>query len=321
MHSKLQGNQTPLLSIIAPIRNEREYIFELIASFSKINDQRVELLISDNHSDDGSYEAIKNTEFENIKIVKPKYRLSPFDNHIFALNQSSGDFIFPVGGDDYITPEVVKLVIEELKPNKIIIPKLRSFDDSSGKTIEMTNLKKDVIRFFENDSFSIIRYLKFINYDQLIFIVCERKMLNHLYYIKPNTIEAFAVWSNLFVFSKASLKNIKFIDSVLMHKRYNKTYNSAGFADDQYATIPMHARSFYSIFNSFLYFKRTKNALQTFYLLFFNRYAVGFYSKNNSTQKVSKLLTFSPIIMFMLSPFLIVKNYSKQMIKSLKFFN
>ena len=86
MHSKLQGNQTPLLSIIAPIRNEREYIFELIASFSKINDQRVELLISDNHSDDGSYEAIKNTEFENIKIVKPKYRLSPFDNHIFALS-------------------------------------------------------------------------------------------------------------------------------------------------------------------------------------------------------------------------------------------
>ena len=62
-------------------------------------------------------------------------------------------------------------------------------------------------------------------------------MLNHLNYIKPNTIESFAVWSNLFVFSKVKIKNIKFIDSVLMHKRYNKSYNSAGFANDQYANI------------------------------------------------------------------------------------
>lgn len=314
MHSTLQDNQIPLLSIIAPIRNEREYILELISSFSKLNDQRVELLISDNHSDDGSYEAIKNTSVKNIKIVKPKCRLSPFDNHIFALNQSAGQYIFPVGGDDYISHEVVNQVIKELNPNKIIIPKLRSFDDYSGKTIEITNLKKDVFQFFENDRFSIVRYLRFINYDQLIFVVCDRKMLNHLNYIKPNTIESFAVWSNLFVFSKVKIQNIKFIDSVLMHKRYNKSYNSAGFANDQYANIPMLLRSFYSIFNSFLYFKKTKNVLQTFYLLFFNRYAVGFYNNKNPTQKITKLLTFSPIIMLILSPLLIIKNYLKTIV-------
>ena len=44
MHSKLQGNQTPLLSIIAPIRNEKEYILELINSFSKVDDDRLELI-------------------------------------------------------------------------------------------------------------------------------------------------------------------------------------------------------------------------------------------------------------------------------------
>ena len=134
-------NNSPLLSIVAPIRNEGRYILELINSFSKINDSRVELLISDNWSNDGSYEIIINNSFANVKVVRPESRLSPFDNHIFAINQSSGRYIFPVGGDDYISPECIKLILEELRTGVIVVPKLRSFDDKSRKTIEITNLE------------------------------------------------------------------------------------------------------------------------------------------------------------------------------------
>ena len=310
-------NNSPLLSIVAPIRNESSYILELINSFSKINDSRVELLISDNWSNDGSYEIIINNSFANIKVVRPESRLSPFDNHIFAINQSSGRYIFPVGGDDYISPECIKLILEELRTGVIIVPKLRSFDDKSRKTIEITNLEKDVLRFYDKDKFSVRRYLKFINYDQLIFIVCDRKMLSHLIYIKLNTLETFASWSNIFVFSGVKLRDIVFIDFVLMNKRYNKQYLSSTFANEQYTKSSIFVKSINSIYNTFLFLKKTRDSMQTFYLLFFNRYAEGYYSKNMPTHKVRRLLTFSPIFMIILSPFLIIKNIIKFINKNL----
>jgi glycosyltransferase involved in cell wall biosynthesis len=310
-----------LLSIVAPIRNEKEYILELINSFSKVDDDRLELLISNNHSDDGSDELLKNIKYKNIKIIKPEIKLSPFDNHIFAINHSKGQFIFPIGGDDYISPETLKNVLDILEPGVIIVPRLRSFDDSSRETIETTNLKKDLTRFFTNNKFSILKYLKFINYDQLIFIICERKNLKHLNFIRPNTIESFAVWSNIFVFSNLLFKDIVFLDSILMHKRYNKSYISAGFANDQYAETSMLERSINSITNTLIYFKKTRNFLETFYLLFLNRYAVGFYRKKIPTQKVTKLLTFAPIFMIFLSPILIIKNLVKSKLKNLNKLN
>tara|TARA_B110000008_G_scaffold276792_1_gene316745 strand:- start:330 stop:1250 length:921 start_codon:yes stop_codon:yes gene_type:complete len=303
-------NKMPLLSIIAPIRNESSYILELINSFYKINDERVELVISDNHSNDGSFELIKDKAAFNIKVVRPDFQLSPFDNHVFALNQSSGKFIFPVGGDDYISPDCIKEILDKLRPGVIVIPRLRSFDNKSGETIKIANKQEDVICFFKT-KFSIRRYLKYINYDELIFVVCERKMLNHLNYIKPNTLETFASWSNLFLFHKSSINDIVFLESILLNKRYNKDNLSASFADDQYGSISMLSKSLDSIINTFIYFKDTKDGMQTLSLLFSNRYVIGYYNHKTPKILVRKLITFSPVVMFFISPFLDLKRRFK----------
>jgi glycosyltransferase involved in cell wall biosynthesis len=305
-------NNIPLLSIIAPVRNEANYIFELINSFSKIKDPRLELLVSDNHSDDGTYEILMNNTVSNVKVVRPKTRLSPFNNHIYAINHSSGKYIFPVGGDDYVSSECIELILKVIRPGVIIVPKLRSFNDATGKTIEITNLKKDVTRFFSNDKFSVLRYLQFINYDQLVFVVCEKKMLSHLEFIKPNTIETFASWSNIFVLSRVMLKDIIFLDSVLMHKRYNKKIASSGFAEDQYGNDSLFIKSFNSIYNTYAYLRKTGEVFQAFYLLFFNRYSVGNYNNKNPDQQVRKLLVFAPTFMIFLSPFLAIKRKLKR---------
>jgi glycosyltransferase involved in cell wall biosynthesis len=298
-----------LLSIVAPIRNERNYISELIDSFAKINDSRVELLISDNHSDDGSLELVNSISVKNVNIVQPESRLSPFNHHVYAIKESSGKYVYPVGGDDYISADCIKLILKELRPGVIVIPQLRCFDDDSRKTIEVTNLENDVESFFPNGKFSISNYLKFINYDQLIFIVCEKSMLDHLHYIKPNSLERFASWSNIFVFSGKHLNDIVFIGSVLMHKRYNKKYLSSTFTVDQgYKQNAILDKPINGIYNSLIYLKKSRNITQTLQLLFFNRYVFGYYSKKNQQQKVRKLLAFSPIAMVVLSPILILKK-------------
>jgi glycosyltransferase involved in cell wall biosynthesis len=305
-----------LLSIVAPIRNERHYIEALIESFSRINDPRVELLISDNYSDDDSYEFVCQEKVDNLKIVRPSERLTPFDNHIYAIKKSSGKYVFPVGGDDYISAECIKLILDKLKPGIVLIPILRCFDDITGKTIDLTNTENDISLFFHNNQFSVANYLKFINYDQLIFNVCEREKLNHLQYIKPNTIETFAIWSNIFIFADMKLENIVFMDYILMHKRYNKSCKSATFADDQqYGTTGIFIKYIHSIYNTIIYLRMAKNKIQTFYLLFFNRYAVGCYNEKHPNKKVKRLLTLAPVYMLLLSPFLILRRLIIYLIK------
>jgi glycosyltransferase involved in cell wall biosynthesis len=308
-----------LLSIVAPIRNERNYISELIDSFAKINDSRVELLISDNHSDDGSLELVNSISVKNVNIVQPESRLSPFNHHVYAIKESSGKFVYPVGGDDYISADCIRLILKSLRPGVIVIPQLRCFDDDSGETIEVSNLETDVNTFFSEGKFNIVNYLKFINYDQLIFIVCEKSKLSHLQYIKPNTVETFATWSNIFVFSEIHINDVVFIDSVLMHKRYNKKHMISTFTVDQgYSRTAIFFKSLNSVYNSFVYLKTTKKFLKTFYLLFFNRYAFGYYSIKKRNLKVRKLLAFSPIYMVVLSPLLFLKNFCILLYKKAK---
>ncbi len=306
-----------LLSIVAPIRNERHYIETLIESFSRINDPRVELLISDNYSDDDSYEFVCQEKVDNLKIVRPSERLTPFDNHIYAIKKSSGKYVFPVGGDDYISPECVKLILDKLRPGIVLIPILRCFDDITGVTISMTNIENEVMAFFPNNKFSIASYLKYINYDQLVFVVCEKNALDHLKYIEPNTVETFATWSNMFVFSEKELKEVVFMDCILMHKRYNKCHMSSTFTNDQgYCRTTIFSKSINSIYNTIIYARATKNITHVFCLLFFNRYAVGYYKKGECDKKVSKLLALSPIYMVGLSPFIIVRNLITRLIGS-----
>ena len=73
--------------------------------------------------------------------------------------------------------------------------------------------------------------------------------------------------------------------------------------------VKLFFKSLNSVYNSFVYLKTTKKFLKTFYLLFFNRYAFGYYSIKKRNLKVRKLLAFSPIYMVVLSPLLFLKNF------------
>ena len=103
-----------------------------VRTIETIDDKRVELVISDNISDDGTFEKISSITCDDIRVFRPKESLSPFDNHKFALSQAQGQFVFPLGGDDYISPDCLKYILDILKPGRIVVPVTRCFKDKTN---------------------------------------------------------------------------------------------------------------------------------------------------------------------------------------------
>ena len=123
------------LSIIIPIKNEYPYICELLNELVPLNRDDTEVIISDNYSDDGTWEYIQKFQ-DHIVIIRPENSCTPFENHLNALKHAKGEYIFPMGGDDLITKSAIGIVIPHLKDNKIVIGQIKCFDDKTGKTIQ-----------------------------------------------------------------------------------------------------------------------------------------------------------------------------------------
>lgn len=106
----------PLVSIVIPIYNQHEsFLRECIESAINQTYSNIEILISDNHSINGSSEIIASyaQTDRRIRIVKPQQFLSMMENFIFAYNNANGEYICPLSSDDILYPEIVE---EHLKP-------------------------------------------------------------------------------------------------------------------------------------------------------------------------------------------------------------
>ena len=282
------------LSILIPIKNEYPYICELLDQLLPLNRNDTEIIISDNYSDDGSWEYIQN--FRNdLVITRPDKACFPFENHLNALRYAKGEYIFIMGGDDLITKSVIEMVIPHLKENKIVIGQVKCFDDKTGKTIQLTNTNDEILKFFRGNMFSLNQYLQFINYDQLIFSFAPRIEQNFIFKIRPTTFETFATWVNIFNFYDKMISDIVIIPEPVLNKRYHKVKNTKNsFSTDQlYSETSYTVKAINSILNSFLVFSIKGNVIGMLKCLFMNRWRQGNYDNNNTNRIIKKFWPFN----------------------------
>ena len=301
------------LSILIPIKNEYPYIEELLNQLIPLNRNDIEIIISDNYSDDGSWEYIQNFKDE-IVITRPKNPCSEFENRVNVLKQAKGEYIFSMGGDDIITKTAIEKVLPYLKNNNIVIGQLECFDDQTGDTISLTNTRSEIQRFFTNKIFSIHKYMSFINYDQLFFGFFPRYKQSFFYNIKPNTRETFVSWVNIFNFHNEAIQNITIIDQIIMRKRYNKVkYNNdlwqlkhQAYTENSFTIMTLN-----SLFNSMLFLITNRDLIGFTQCLFSTRKRCGYYSESDKKKLVVKIKNFGPIIMLIISPFIDIYRYLK----------
>ncbi len=98
-----QSYTTPSISIAIPVFNQVKTISAAIDSAlqSSQGEANVEIVVCENHSDDGTANLV--SRFDNsVRIVQPPHHLSMAANWNYAVSCCSGDWIGMLSGDDRI---------------------------------------------------------------------------------------------------------------------------------------------------------------------------------------------------------------------------
>lgn len=105
------------LTICIPAYNAEQWILETLQSVLPMNES-IEVIISDNHSTDGTFEKIVcfiNQNLSNkLKVIRPCRHLSMAENWNFVISSASSPYVALVSADDLISPEMCARAIAEL---------------------------------------------------------------------------------------------------------------------------------------------------------------------------------------------------------------
>ncbi len=92
------------LSLVIPTKDRLDTLRHCVASALATRNDQLEIVVSDNHSVDGTAEFLAGLSDPRLKIVKPPTPMSMRGHYDFVLTQTAGDYIVYIGDDDAIAP-------------------------------------------------------------------------------------------------------------------------------------------------------------------------------------------------------------------------
>lgn len=108
------------ISIGVTSYNQVEYVEETIISLLAQNEKPFEIVVSDNHSTDGSFDVLKKYS-DKIKLIQPKSHLSYTEHVEFLVKQLSGDWFLLAASDDVYLPNLVGLAKKHVRSNAALL--------------------------------------------------------------------------------------------------------------------------------------------------------------------------------------------------------
>lgn len=117
-----------LLTIAIPTYKRCKYVVEnvryLLPQLKK-HKEEVRLIVTDNHSEDGSYEGLLPLAKDNpdlIRVYEQEENIGWMNNFFFGIEHSDSEYVFLLGDDDIISPNFLD----------VVLPILRDADDKLG---------------------------------------------------------------------------------------------------------------------------------------------------------------------------------------------
>ncbi|MGI6436479.1 MAG: glycosyltransferase family 2 protein [Sphaerochaeta sp.] len=108
----------PLVSVVIISYNQEDYILECLESIRLQTYDRIELIVSDDCSSDGTWRHIEQWEsnhgprFEKIHIHRNEVNLGITGNLSGALNMVTGEYVKMLGADDLLFPNAIARFVE-----------------------------------------------------------------------------------------------------------------------------------------------------------------------------------------------------------------
>ena len=109
----------PLISIGMPIWNCATTVACSVESILNQSYKNWELLISDNCSNDGTFEIVKSLTVndQRVKLIQQTENKGGWPNFLFVFNESSADYFKFHAGDDYLSENYLESIMVAFREN------------------------------------------------------------------------------------------------------------------------------------------------------------------------------------------------------------
>lgn len=102
----------PRFSVILPTRERADTLVSSLRTCTTQDDPDLEIIVSDNFSQDHTREVVKMADDARILYVNPQQRLGMSQNWEFGLSHATGDYVMFLGDDDGLLPDAVEALRE-----------------------------------------------------------------------------------------------------------------------------------------------------------------------------------------------------------------
>ena len=95
--------EKPLVSICLPVYNKSTYLNKTLKSLSNQTYKKLDIIISDDHSDDKSVLKVINDWLQKdnrIRFYEQQINIGPTNNYLFVLNKARGKYVLLASEDD-----------------------------------------------------------------------------------------------------------------------------------------------------------------------------------------------------------------------------
>ena len=106
------------ISLVIPTRERVETLRSCLALALSCDDPDLEVVVSDNHSTDGTAAFLASVEDPRLKVVRPEGRVAMRLNFETGLNAATGDYVIVIGDDDGVLPSGLRLLREVLQRDR-----------------------------------------------------------------------------------------------------------------------------------------------------------------------------------------------------------
>ena len=108
-----------LLSIAIPTFNRKALLLRLLNSILKNSLNGIEIIISDNHSNDGTKEYFEMLNDSRIRYIYNHENLGFDRNYLQCCNVARGKYVWIIGSDDIVSEDAVSNIFHFLNHNKV----------------------------------------------------------------------------------------------------------------------------------------------------------------------------------------------------------
>jgi len=292
------------LSIVIPVYNESLYIEECVSSLLSNVCNDFEIVLSDNCSSDNTVQLVEKYADPRVNLVRPHaHKVSPFENYWAAIWAAKGEYVFIMGGDDYLESRVIDKIIPKLENNIAVIGRMACFSDDTREVFEVANGRHFLESLFGSSGCFYDAYFSNLR-DEVMYAFIKREIILPTYRLIDNSLERFLVWQALSIFPGIDGSDVDIYDGTVVYKRYNKSELSGDYTRDAHSSF---VKSLYmvkatsSLFNALYVFVNQRDVRCFLRILFsIRRFKVpgGFIGLNKEKQ----LYYFGPVVMFLMSP-------------------